>query len=464
MTATFELTPAPALDVLLVDDEASIRLSLSDELRQAGHQVEVAADGREALAALARRPFDIVLCDVRMPALDGIQVLQRVRRDAPTTSVIMMTAFGAVPDAVAALQSGAADYLTKPFEIAELLMRMERLSQQRSLRRAFDQLGHEAATGMLGRSGPMLRLFDQVRKLGASDAPVLISGESGTGKELVAAALHRHSPRNSHPFVAINCAAIPESLLEAELFGHERGAFTGADRRREGRFKMADRGTLLLDEVAEMPLPAQAKLLRVLQDKSFEPLGTNQTLRVDVRVLSATHRNLKSLVATGVFRHDLYYRLKILELDVPPLRQRPGDLTLLIAAFMKKCARPGGSEPSISARALAALNAHPFPGNVRELEHAVHHAMALAGPNVEVDLMHLPSDITEAGSTEGTEEPAVQPLHDALGDFEREYLQRALSVHRRSRTATAAALGISRKNLWEKLRKHGLEVPERPTD
>jgi len=280
---------------------------------------------------------------------------------------------------------------------------------------------------------------------------VLITGESGTGKELVARELHRKSRRRTGPFVAVNCAAFPETLLEAELFGHERGAFTGAVKRREGRFAAASGGTLFLDEVAEMSFSAQAKLLRVLQEGTFQPLGTNQTERTDVRILAATHRNLKERITQHAFREDLYFRLKVLELPVPPLRERRGDLMLLVEHFL----RGDGSGPKVemTGRALAAINHYGFPGNVRELEHAIRYALALAESNI-VDLIHLPPEIAGIGVGEGQGQP--RSLSEAMRDFEREYLKRALVRASGKRTYAAQLLGISRKNLWEKLRAYGL--------
>lgn len=449
------------LNVLLVDDEPSIRVSVGDALRGAGYRVTIASDGSGAMEAISAEVFDVVVCDVRLPFYDGLAVLRRVREQAQSTDVILMTAYAAVPDAVAALKDGATDYLIKPFNVQELLLRIERISRERALkrdlgeaRRIIDETTDEAA--LVGRSPAMLKMFENIEKFGSSDAPILITGESGTGKELVAGALHRHSARRDKPFVAVNCAAFPETLLDAELFGHERGAFTGAVKKRDGRFKAADGGTLLLDEVAEIPLPAQAKLLRVLQEKSFEPLGTNQSVHVDVRVLSATHRNLKDMVSRGLFRGDLYYRLKILEFEIPPLRERRGDLAILLQHFLRRFS-PGPEPVGISSRAMAALAEYSFPGNVRELEHAIRHAIAMAGGVGDIDLIHLPSDI--AGN-EIVTEPApsgIRPLPNAMREFEREYLRRALQAGGGSKSQTAAMLGISRKNLWEKLKRHGLE-------
>lgn len=457
-------TPLSPLEILVVDDEPTIREVIEDELRGRGHQVTSVADGAKALEAIINHVYDLVLCDIRLPKVDGIEILREVQRLAPKTDVILMTAFAAVPEAIVALKEGAADYLVKPFELDELFRRVDQVSHQRllrnELRMARAWFSGPPGSPLIGRSPVMARLHDRIDKFAASDAPVLILGESGTGKELVATELHQRSARRTKPFVAVNCAAFPESLLESELFGHERGAFTGAIRKRDGRFKLADGGTLFLDEVAEIPLPAQAKLLRVLQEKSFEPLGASQKVTVDVRLISATHQNLKELIHQGRFREDLYYRLRSLELQVPPLRERRGDVLLLIEHFLRKLS-PAAEGQSLSGPAMAALMSYPFPGNVRELEHAMQHAVALSGGRGTIELLHLPLEIARVeGSTAEDSSQNPQGLAEAVREFEREYLRRALQLAQGSRTRTAQMLGISRKSLWEKLRRHGLVDPD----
>jgi DNA-binding NtrC family response regulator len=450
------------LDVLLVDDEPTIRLSIGDAISDAGHRVTLASDGAEALERIKSHVFDVIISDIRMPKLDGLTLFHRIREISPETDVILVTAYGAVEDAVKALKLGARDYLTKPFETAELLVRLERLGERHELKRQLSAARNELARrdttrNIIGKSPPMVRLMDRVDTIADCDASVLVLGDSGTGKELVARRLHELSPRAEGPFIPIHCAAFPETLIEAELFGHERGAFTGAIRRREGRFKVADRGTLFLDEVAEIPLPAQAKLLRVLQEGIIEPLGTNTPVRVNVRVLSATHRDLKKCIAEGTFREDLYYRLNVLDVRVPPLRERRGDLPLLVEHFLRHFSRDPDNPPNLSPRAWAALSNYGFPGNVRELEHAVQHAVVLSR-GAEIDLEHLPRDIVgqdppmgAVAHEEGTE---IQPLASALRAFEREYLMRALRLAEGKKMRAARMLGISRKNLWEKLKGH----------
>jgi DNA-binding NtrC family response regulator len=313
-------------------------------------------------------------------------------------------------------------------------------------------------TDTIGCTPQILALLDRLETYAASDAPVLIIGESGTGKELVARSLHHKSARCDKPFVAVNCAAFPDALLEAELFGHERGAFTGAVKRRDGRFKVADGGTILLDEVAEIPLLGQAKLLRVLQEGTIEPLGTNTVVHVDVRVVSATHQNLKELIAQGRFREDLYYRLNVLDMHIPPLRERRADIPLLLQHYLRRSSsQPAGFSP----RAWAALVGYPFPGNVRELAHAVEHAVVLARGQ-EIQLEHLPPDIAGSAVAENHAGGTFPTLATAARAFERDYLLRALSLAGGRRDRTAELLGISRKTLWEKLKGHGLTDDDLP--
>ena len=449
------------LDILLVDDEPDFRMLVGDALRDAGHRVTLAANGAEGLTRISSNVFDVMLCDIRLPKVDGLTLFRRVRQESPGTDVILITAHAAVSDAVAALKEGAYDYVTKPFDIDEIILQMERIGSQRALKRELEQARAElsqrkSGSAIIGRSPPMLRLLDRIDTIAQSDAPVLITGESGTGKELVARTLHERSTRRARPFIAVNCAAFPETLLEAELFGHERGAFTGAVKRRDGRFKAADGGTLLLDEIAEIPLPAQAKLLRVLQEGTVEPLGTNESTRVDVRIISATHRNLRERIKDGRFREDLYYRLNVLDIEIPPLRERRGDLPLLLQYFLARFTPAGKPAPSISPRAWAVLSQYAFPGNVREFAHAVEHAVVLASGG-EIDIEHLPGGIAGGGDSGGNSSSGnLRSLGIALKEFEREYLLRALAQAGGKKMKAAEILGISRKNLWEKLRLHGI--------
>ncbi len=448
------------LDILLVDDEADLRDVLEEQLTEVGHRVQTAADGAVSAEHIKRRLFDVVICDVRLPQMDGLALFRLIRKEAPGTEVILMTAYSDITQAVSALKEGAFDYLTKPFDMDELLLQVRRIDEMRSLRRDLDTarsaLGNRAeGTTLIGQSPSVRRVQEMIKMVSQSDAPTLVTGESGTGKEVVARMIHEQSSRRDKPFVAVNCGALAENLVEAELFGHERGAFTGAVRKRDGRFKAADGGTLLLDEVAELPLAAQAKLLRVLQEGVVEPLGTNTAVRVDVRIISATHRNLLERTKTGAFREDLFYRINVIELQLPPLRERPGDLALLVNHFLARFTPAGAPSPSISPAAWACLSQYPFPGNVRELSHAIEHATILAGGK-EIGVQHLPTSMVSVSNPvePELESPpnAIRPLQAAIRDFEHAYLLRALRATEGKRARTAELLGISRKTLWEKLR------------
>ena len=463
-------TPAASvsriLEILLVGDDVKVQAAARDALGSAGHRVTTASTEAKARSLLAARVFDVVISDVNLKSGDGLAIFRHVHATSPATDVILMTTFGTVADAVAALKEGAYDYVVKPFDIEIIGVRLARIAERRRLAEELAAARAAAArapeTPIIGRTPAMIRLTERIGTMAMSDAAVLITGETGTGKELVAHSLHERSPRAAQPFVAVNCAAFPETLLEAELFGYEKGAFTGATTKREGRFKAADGGTLFIDEVAEMPVSAQVKVLRVLQDGVVEPLGTNKPTHVDVRVITATHRNLKDRIAQGVFREDLYYRLKVLDIAIPPLRDRRGDIPLLVDHFLHRSHRPGAAIPVISPRAWAALGQYPFPGNVRELEHAIEHAVVLA-QGKEIDIEHLPSEVAGTLSKPGAE-GARRTLAQATLEFEREFLIRALALEGGKKARVAESLGISRKNLWEKLKAHGITDPDPDRD
>ncbi|MFT7581438.1 MAG: DNA-binding NtrC family response regulator [Myxococcota bacterium] len=446
------------LRVIVADPNSAGRKAIASSLRAAGCEVVVTGKMREVMASIRARAIDVVLYDVELPLAGGKDLLSWIVGEAHDVDAIPLASRVFLPDAVAALKQGATDYLTKPLDHELLLHTMGRISARRRLERQVqtarrDLVSKVFGPAIIGQSVPMERLFERLDRMAKSQATVLVRGESGTGKELVARLIHQRSTRADRPFVAVNCAAFPETLLEAELFGHERGAFTGAQRKRVGRFEAADQGTLFLDEVAEIPLAGQAKLLRVLQEGVIEPLGSNKSLRVDVRIVSATHRDLRQRIAAGLFREDLYFRLKVLEARIPPLRERDGDIPLLVEHFLQRFSM---SEPipSLTHQAWNALLRHPFPGNVRELEHAIQHGVVLADD--VIDLAHLPTEIGGEDVPEQGEDTAFLPLNDAVREFERNYLIQALNLTDGGRSRTAALLGISRKNLWEKLRAHGL--------
>ena len=446
------------LDILLVEDEPEIRLPLGEALREIGHRVALAADGQEAMQCLDRQIFNLVVSDVRLPKGDGFTILRRVRDEQPSTNVILMTAYGTIQEAVTAVRETAVEYVTKPFDLPEVLAMVGRIDEHwrllHELASARAELAARQAGHMLEGHSPVIEeLRSKIGAIAASSAAVLLTGESGTGKELAARMIHAASDRRDAPFVAVNCAAVPATLMEAELFGHERGAFTGAVKRRDGRFKAADGGTLFLDEIGEMPIDVQAKLLRVLQEGAFEPIGTNTSVKVDVRLISASNRPLKNSAGEGSFRQDLYYRIKVFELRLPPLRDRLSDLPILVEQFLREFTAPGQPPPSLAPTAWAALQSYGYPGNVRELKHAIQHATILAHGQ-EIRVHHLPSEFR--GNTGVLASERVEPLSTMMAQFERDYIERTLQLAGGERLKAAELLGISRKNLWEKIVKHGL--------
>jgi two-component system NtrC family response regulator len=458
-------TPAPtglaeiAMHVLLAEDEETIAVTLKDALEEAGHEVDHAPDTDRALELLGANP-DIILTDIRMPGAGGMELLKQAVALDEHRPVILMTGYGTVEQAVEAMRIGAANYIQKPFRNEAVVGLVERFGRERTLEAENARLRGELAelTGrmgeMIGSSTAMRGVFDRIATVAPTDATVLIEGESGTGKERVAKVLHERSNRSEGPFIAISCAALPESLLEAELFGHERGAFTDAHRERRGRFELADGGTLFLDDIDDMPLAVQVKLLRVLQERSFERLGGEKTTTIDIRVLAATKKSLREMVRGGTFREDLFYRINVVPIQIPPLRERGGDVPLLLQHMID---RHGDGKPfTVSDPTLGALERYPWPGNVRELENAVQRAVALAGDSTELKKEFLlPLDTRWRGATETPEH--VRPLREVLREIEIEHIRHALEMTGGHRTQTAELLGISRKVLWEKLRDFGIE-------
>jgi len=415
--------------ILIVEDDPGLRFTMTDALEEKGFAVTGASSGTEAIRLLHGAPFDVVVTDLRLPGADGMEVLREARGKVPPPSVIVMTGYGSVESAVAAMKSGAEDYLTKPFPVEALFLLLDKILRLRSLEEENRELKRRILSQsrfdeLIGGSKPMTDVFDLVSTVAGTDATVLILGESGTGKELVARALHRLGKRKDGPFVALNCSAIPESLFEAEIFGYEKGAFTGAERRRAGKIEQADGGTLFLDEVGEIPVSAQAKLLRVLEERSFTRLGGSETVHVDLRVISATNRrDMKDLVDEGRFRMDLFYRLDVFEIRLPPLRDRREDIPLLIENFIEKM----GGGRKVSEKAMALLMDHPFPGNVRELRNVMERASILCGEGT-IEPEHLPPEFLgfrhhPAGSNVSEE---IIPLKDAVRRFEAEYIGKAL--------------------------------------
>ena len=443
--------------VLVVDDEPAQRELVAGFLRKHGFDVVLAGGGREAVARFKQEPFDLVLTDQRMPDLSGLEVLEAVRSASPETAVVIITAYGTIETAVSAVKAGAADYLTKPLNLDDLLHRVHRLrerqrlvTENRELREALTE--RHRVEGIIGDSGRMQEVLSLVRRVAPSDATVLIRGESGTGKELIARALHYASPRAAGPLVKVNCAALAESLLEAELFGHEKGAFTGAVASRKGRFEMADGGSIFLDEIGDLPPHLQVKLLRVLQEREFERVGSSRPIKVDVRLLAATHRDLEALVREGRFREDLYYRINVVTIMLPPLRERREDLPPLIEHFLRAFAgKNDKSVRGLTREAREALLRYDYPGNIRELENLIERAVVLTRDDV-IGVEDLPLTLETPASGSGNEAGLIA----AVEGLERRMIREALAEADGTQTRAAELLGISERVLRYKLKKYGL--------
>ncbi len=449
--------------ILIVDDEANAREALAELLADDGYETATASDGQKAIPLLASFAPHVVLTDLKMPGMDGIALIGRVKTLRPTAACVVMTAFGSIDTAVAAIKAGAETYLTKPLDmdaVSALVGRaMEKVELREETSRLREQVGDRLSFDkILGDHPAMQRVLKVVAQVAKARTTVLIHGESGTGKELIAAAIHHNSPRRDQPFVRLNCAALAESLLESELFGHERGAFTGAAQRRDGRFQKAHGGTLFLDEVSEIPRDVQVKLLRFLQERQFERVGSNETLTVDVRVVAATNRDLKQAVANGTFREDLYYRLNVVQIDVPPLRARKSDIPLLARHFLRKYAEQADREiHGFTEEALRAMTAYSWPGNVRELENAVERAVVLSEGS-EIGPEELPSAATSKSDSGelGLLIPGV-----TMAELERMAIEKTLAAVGGSTAKAAEILGISRRKIQYRLREwSGDPMPE----
>lgn len=454
-------------NILLIDDDASLRRVVEYNLQEAGYQVQSADSGEEGLRLFAEEVPALVITDMQMPGMDGMQVLKRVKETSPETLVIMITAFGTVDVAVEAMKGGAYDYITKPFNRDELRLTVAKALQFRGLaaenRRLKDELADKADYHtIVGSSKVMERVFDIVRKVADTDASVLITGESGTGKELVARSIHHHSSRRDAPFIAINCAAIPRDLLESELFGHVRGAFTGAIKDKTGKFQLADGGTLFLDEVGELPLDLQPKLLRVLQEKVVEPVGGINSYKLDVRVVAATNLNMESALADATFREDLYYRLAVIPIHLPSLRERREDISLLLRYF---CAKHGAGRVNFDTDAMAAISSYRWPGNVRELENLVERLLIMRNGDT-ITLDDLPDKICTRATVPGAVPNSgnVINLPDdgySLEQLEREVVVEALERNLWNQTAAARFLRIPRHTLIYRMEKYGIITPQK---
>jgi len=453
-TATSTVAPtvkptAPPL-LLIVDDDDAFRRPTAELLKDEGYRVETAGGAAEAGAFLERQTIDLLLLDLRMPGIGGLQVIEVLRRRGSRVPILMISGYGSVETAVESLRLGADDFLTKPVDPDELVRRVRELLDRRPRAKRIEDATHH---GIIGESSAIAEVLEMVAQVAETEATVLVSGETGTGKELVARAVHELSPRRSGPFVPVNCAALAEGLLESELFGHVRGAFTGADRDREGLFSAADGGTLLLDEVGDMSLRLQKRLLRVLQEGEATPVGSSRPQRVDVRVVAATHRDLKTEMEAGRFRDDLYYRLAVFPIRLPPLRERGGDIPLLVRHLLDRLAdRSSAPVPTaLAARAMKALRAHSWPGNVRELFAAVESA-AIRARGGEIRVEHLPPELRGEASSAPARYRAPTKIDD-----ERAEIVAALATSDGARADAATLLGMSRTTLWRRMKALGLE-------
>ena len=447
------------LKILLADDERSIRITLGDDLRAAGHEVVETDHGEEALRLVEERTFDVVITDIRMPGADGHAVLARAKALRPETEVILITGFGTVESAVEAMRAGAFHYILKPFLNEDVVQCVARIAHLKRLeednRRLKERLGALAgAEGLIGTSREMQEILRTVRTVAKSSASILIRGESGTGKEVVARILHLNSPRAERPFVPVSCAALPATLLESELFGHERGAFTDAYKTRKGWFELADGGTIFLDDIDDMPPETQVKLLRALQEREIVRVGGERALKVDFRLIAATKKDLKECIAAGTFREDLFYRLNVIPLEIPPLRRRPEDIPMLVEHFIRLYS-PEGRTYAVKPEVMEALVRYPWPGNVRELENAVERAVVMAGEDRYLKKEHLlrPED---AAALSAGPKGSPRTLKEVVFEAERAHIEEVLRMTGGHKARAAAILGISRKCLWEKLRDYNL--------
>jgi DNA-binding NtrC family response regulator len=441
--------------ILVVDDERGVRALCADVLARAGHAVTTAESGEAGLLAWQREAgFDLVLADVNLPGIDGIELCRRLRAERADALVVLITGLPSVANAVRGMKEGARDYVTKPFEPEELRLVVARALEERELRRENARLRRELAFGgVVGQSPRMRDLLASVEKVARADASVLLAGESGAGKELVARALHYQGPRAARAFVAVNCGALVGNLLESELFGHVRGAFTGADKPKRGLLSAAHEGTLFLDEIGELPLDLQPKLLRALQEGEIKPVGGVDTIKVDVRIIAATNRDLERDVAAGRFREDLYYRLNVISLEVPPLRERREDIPALVEHFVAKAAEKARrARPVVSDEAMLALQAQRWPGNVRELKNAVERAVVLGGEVLAA------TDFVPRGEVAAPAPTGIYALAGlSLEEVERQHILRVLADCDGQKARAASILGINRTTLWKKLRQYGVE-------
>ncbi|MBW2484168.1 MAG: sigma-54-dependent Fis family transcriptional regulator [Deltaproteobacteria bacterium] len=444
--------------ILLAEDDEIMRITIKDRLEKNKWHVDAVPNGTEAVELLRKGNYHLVISDIRIPGFDGWQLLKFIRQSSPYTDIIMMTAYGSVDDAIESLKKGAADYILKPFNTDDLIIRVSRILEMQTIKArctSLEENCREIHADLIGDSKEIARIHSLISQVAPTDSTVLILGESGTGKELVASSIHQQSKRANKPFVRLNCAAIPEGLMESELFGHEKGAFTGAHARKLGKFEMADGGTMLLDEIGELPMSLQAKLLRVLQESMYERVGGTGTISIDVRILCSTSKNLEQAVENGGFRQDLFYRLNVIPMRLPPLRERRDDIPVLTRHFLHEFSVKRGIAMEISQEAMQCLIDYSYPGNVRELKNIIERASVLA-PEPVIKPTDLPADLLEANGRKVTEDSFS--LSDAVAKAEKQLLVKALSHTNGKRAEAAELLGISRKNLWEKMKQYEISM------
>lgn len=450
--------------ILIIEDEPTMRLGMSHFLTASGYSVKTCEDGEEGMAEIEIGRFDLVITDLKLPKHDGLTILNRIKMLSPATGVIIITAYAEVKTAVQAIKDGAFDYIVKPFSNEELLLTIERFLKFRNLEIELDNLRESVRRkagfeNLIGESPPMKDVFDRIESIAKTDVPVLIQGESGTGKELVANAIHNLSHRKDKPCIKINCAAIPENLFESELFGHEKGAFTGATEMRKGKFEIANGGSIFFDEIGDMPLGLQVKLLRVIEDQTITRLGGHEPIKVDVRGIYATSKNLKEVIKTGAFREDLFYRINVVPIVIPPLRERKEDIPYLIEHFLEyfgeKYTKHG---LRLTPAAYEAMMAYPYPGNVRELKHAIERAVLLSS-NGLLDLKNLPEEfsILEGRGVQLNVSATDSPLQAGVMSLEKQMIINALKETHGKKIEAAKKLGISRKVLWKKLKEYKID-------
>jgi len=446
--------------ILVVEDDEGMRIFVASALKKRGYTVSEAETGEGALEKIKEEPFDLIIMDVRLPGISGIEALDKIKEIDPQAIILIMTAYGKREMALEAIKKGAYDYFSKPFQIEEMEVIINRSLEKRRLEEEIRQLRRElardhGASGLVFAGPQMERIYEVVGRVSPTDSTVLITGESGTGKELIADLIHNQSKRKDMPFIKLNCVAIPEGLLESELFGHEKGAFTGAYARRQGKFELAHKGTLFLDEIGDMSPPTQAKILRVLQEREFERVGGGKTIKVDVRIIAATNKDLKKKVAGGAFREDLYYRLNVVNIHLPPLRERRGDIPILAAHFLElKNMRTGRKIKDFSSDALDILINYPWPGNVRELKNTVERAVILTEGNI-IDSTCLFMEDRNAGEIESLSGPS---LDSAMASIEKKMILDALEKAGGIQKRAAKLLGITERSLWHKVKKYQIRV------